>query len=161
MTYETTISRSRNGVEAKTVIPFGYGGRELHINTSKRGYGGLSSTAHAWTRTTDNTLTCVLFQDFNTTLEKDPKARCTEKTIRTMHAKALEGIDDVLAAAKAQHPPQAASTETPIEAIRFDLGALDELPEERWARNDPKLSSAEEADEAMSDFNCRASPMHY
>lgn len=109
ISYETTVTRGRDGVEAKTVIDLGYDGRELHVTTCKRGCGGLSTMANVFTRTEGGSLTCVLFQDFHARLAEDRTARCTDKAIRTMHAQALDDIEAVLTKAKAQHPPKPAA----------------------------------------------------
>lgn len=128
--YDTRISRGHDGIEANTVIQLGYDGRELHIHTSKAPRGGISTLAHVMTRTADNTLTCVLFQDFSSRLELDRNRRCTQANIARMHAKALVGIDGVLAAAMAKHPPKA-----PANRFRFD-GAIYTLESMLLVNND-------------------------
>lgn len=107
MTHETIIRRGTDGaLRAKTVIPFGYDRRELHINTYKSSRGGLSASAQAVEVDPDGrSYRFTLFADYNRTLVADPAMRCTEKNLRMIHDRALALADEALAEAKAKHPP--------------------------------------------------------
>lgn len=99
MTYETTVKRNRDGLEAETRIPLGFDRRELRITTSKGSRGVY--TGALVVQVTDRGFTFVLCQDYRKTLAQDKAARATEKTIRTMHAAVLANVDAVVAEAKA------------------------------------------------------------
>lgn len=143
-TYETTVTRNLRGeLEAKTVIPFGYDSRELHITTHKASRGGILASAQAWIRGDDGSLSCALFEDFNKRL-LTTAVRCTEKAMRSLHAQALEDIAAVLAEAKAKHPPKAATTR---DTLTDDVGPT--------AHIDPPMP------DWLDDFNNPGSRHHY
>lgn len=103
--YTVTYSRDRDGkAQAETVIPLGFDRRELRITTRKSFRPGIQSQAQVVQVSEDGkSHSFAMFADYNTRLEEDRMARCTEKTIAAMHARALEGIEDVLTAARAHY----------------------------------------------------------
>lgn len=103
--YTVTYSRDREGkAQAETIIPLGFDRRELRIKTHKSYRPGLQSQAQVVQVSEDgNSYSFAMFSDYSTRLEEDKVARCTEKTIAAMHARALEGIEDVLTAARAHY----------------------------------------------------------
>lgn len=95
-----TLTRKRNGLEAKTVIPM-EGNRRLWITTSK-GSRGLWTSASVIHEKSGGIITHVFGGaegDFSESVRRDPKARATEKAIRTMHEDALRDADRIVVAA--------------------------------------------------------------
>lgn len=98
-----TMERDRNGkLRAKTTIVLGFDSRELHVETSKSYRGGVSCEATVF-KVTENCMQHAMGLgrggDFSRTLARNPDARATEKTIRTMHVGAMAGIDAIVAEA--------------------------------------------------------------
>lgn len=109
MNYETTVARNQGGkLQAKTVIDLGADNREMHVVTDKAYRKGIDCTATVYTITMDGRGLQHIFGlgkggDFSATLASDVSKIATEKNLRTMHAAALEGIEDVLAKARAHY----------------------------------------------------------
>lgn len=96
-----TISKGRDGWEAKTTVDMGTANRVLIVSTRKTN-GGVITRAMVNTSSGDGFLTWDLFVDFSArTVYKG--ARCTEKTVRELHQLALDGIEQTLAAAAAHY----------------------------------------------------------
>lgn len=105
----TIVHKRRDGWEAITYFEIGPakhdhhsepGIRSLRISTSKRSRGGISTSATAVVLCPDGTMSWLPFEDFNKHLIAE-KVRCTEKSVREQHAKALEQAEAILAEAKA------------------------------------------------------------
>lgn len=109
--YEIVLKRDRwDKLSANTTIPLGAERRELRIHTSKSGNGVVSCSADVVQRSEDGLSYQQAFAlskysrgDYCKTLAHVLQARATEKTIRTMHAAALAGIDAVLTEARAHY----------------------------------------------------------
>ena len=113
MPHAYTVSRSaRGGTSIETDIPLGeaFPHRHLKITTHKWTH-GITCSALVVKLDPDNPgcYSYALYKDFSRRLGHDAKARATEKALRTMHEKALEGIEAVLADARTQYatPPAA------------------------------------------------------
>lgn len=109
--HTVTIDRDRdNALRASTVIPLGFDRREMRITTTKSIRGGIRSNANVVQVAEDGrSYSYAMFGDFSTQLEADKGMRCTEKNVLAMHSRALEGIADVLATARAFYKqPEAA-----------------------------------------------------
>ena len=114
MTYETKLTKSHFGWNAKTDIVIGEasadhtgftGQRILRIQTSKHHSGGISSMAsvHVARDTCRgySTETFALYGDFRQRCGIISDKRATEKNVRDIHAIALREIDDIIIRAKA------------------------------------------------------------
>lgn len=88
---KTIISKGREGWEAKTIIGMGAKNRLLVIHTYKCS-GGMVNTFCIFTDMGDGGMSCELFGDYSkrTTYKG---TRCTEKTVRDLHAQALSVSD--------------------------------------------------------------------
>ena len=69
--------------------------RFLKITTMKRSSGNLATTATVG-KSSGNSFSFVVFQDFNKTLANE-KIRVTEKAVKNQHDKVLENLDDLKA----------------------------------------------------------------
>ncbi len=106
MSYQVHIARNMRGdLFAETNIEFG-AGRLLRISTHKSSRGMVCS-AIAGQATAGNCFMYAPFSDFSRTLAADRAARCTEKTVRTMHAAGLAQVAELLQAAAAHYNPAA------------------------------------------------------
>lgn len=90
----TRYSKDHDGHRATTssLLP---NGLTLKVTTRKGSNGNLTTTASCCKRDTTDGIgfeTHRVFQDFYQTIAKQ-KARCTEKTIKTMHEAALLNFD--------------------------------------------------------------------
>jgi len=95
---KTTIFKGRDGWQAETIIPFegerGEQGYRLKISTYK---GTRSVPTYAGTERLDGAfVTTRIFRDFRGVVFKGVGLRCTEKTVREQHEKALTLIPDIL-----------------------------------------------------------------
>jgi len=98
---QTRLYKGRDGWKAETTIdleaPY-----TLKIGTSKRSGGGISTIATRVKIERDESTgytgySFVVYQDFSKTVQADRAARCTEKTVTTMHAAALAQLDQIKA----------------------------------------------------------------
>jgi len=104
----TTAYKTRDGWTAKDTITIGpakgsmgrEGERVLQVSTYKARRGGLVTQATCAVRTADGCISFELFGDFSEPIASSPD-RCTERTVRSLHASAMTGIDAVLAKARA------------------------------------------------------------
>ena len=87
----TRVFKGREGWEAKTIIGMGMNNRLLVISTHKT-TGGMVNTFAIFTDMGDGGMSCELFGDYSKrTVCKG--TRCTEKTVRDLHAQALSVSD--------------------------------------------------------------------
>lgn len=137
MSYEYTISRQRDGLEALTVEPIGIEGRNfwLELVTRKASRGGIWSNARVFEHN-DGFKTTDVFGDYSKTLATSP-ARATEKAIRALHEKALDSMRVAM-----------------IEAREHTVAKLAKKAADE-ARHQPA------PDSAMQDNNYVGHPMHY
>lgn len=92
-----TLRKGRDGWTAESSIPL-EAPYELHISTMKRSRGGISSIATRVKRSDDGMgISFTMFHDYSKTQAEDRAARCTEKTIREMHAGVLARADAIKA----------------------------------------------------------------
>jgi len=112
MPHVYTVRRNHSGLVAESSIPLGadFPHRVLNVTTQKWTH-GLTCSALVVKRDPDNPgcYSYALFRDFSRRLGYSQGTRATEKNIRAMHEKALEGIEAVLADARTQYatPPAA------------------------------------------------------
>jgi hypothetical protein len=104
MNTKTTLIKGRDGWEAETRIELD-AERALQIRTSKGGR-GLQTSATV-IKPTPTGFTWSPFEDFKETLRDGQGLRCTEKTVREEHAKALTDVDLLLARAAAHYTKDA------------------------------------------------------
>lgn len=111
MTYETKMTKGRNGHRAETdfVIQTGLKdnmGRDcvrlMRISTSKGSYGGVSSFAQVLLKS-EVSETTLFPDDYMKHFNKSNPPRVTEKVIREAHNTGLAHALEHLAAAKAQY----------------------------------------------------------
>lgn len=103
MTYGYELKRGRGGLLAHTRIPLGFDNRVLDLDTSKYSI-GLACSANVVKMAADGFgWSFVMFQDYNRTVARDPKARATKNAIVSMHVAALAGIEQILAEARAHY----------------------------------------------------------
>lgn len=103
---QATMRKGREGWEAETEIPL-IGRRVLKVHTRKTSR-GLRCSASAVELSADGlSYTWVMFGDFGEKLADNPTARCTEKTVKEMHAAALVDIEAVKARALAFYAAKA------------------------------------------------------
>ncbi len=99
---ETSTAKGRDGWQCSTDFHL-HGNRYLHINTSKRSSGGISSHASCVKiehhDTGFSSMSFAMFGDFSKTVEYDRTVKCTEKTVKAMHEKVLLRKDEILAEA--------------------------------------------------------------
>lgn len=100
------LYKDRDGWMARSRIelePHGLeAGRVLDVQTYKSGRGGVWTHAQCG-MVKDRCFSFMMFQDFGKTLKEDRKARCTEKTVKTMHETALAEIEATLAEVVARY----------------------------------------------------------
>lgn len=96
----TQLRKGRDGWQAEDTIMLD-DVHALKITTSKRSSGGLSTIA---TRVKMGSISdgfsgfsFIMFSDFSKMIMQDRAARCTEKTITTMHAAAMATLDTIKA----------------------------------------------------------------
>ena len=97
--YNFRIAKGRDGWAAETRIKLddhGLPGRVLELSTYKSSRGGVWTHAQCL-KLEGGFVTFVIFQDFSKTVQQDRKARCTEKTVETMHQAALAQADAIVA----------------------------------------------------------------
>lgn len=94
------LYKDRDGWMARSRIelePHGLeAGRVLDLQTYKSPRGGLWTYAQCGT-VKGHAFTFIVFQDFSKPIQQNPKARCTEKAVQTMHQAALDAIEPTLA----------------------------------------------------------------
>lgn len=145
----TRIGKGREGWEAKTTIGLGVANRILQISTHK-GSRGLV-TCSSVMKSENGILTFEMFGDFSKRVPYNG-VRCTEKTVRELHAQALSVSDLTMAEAAAFYvakdakDAEAGKREAAYVAAQAVHGAID--PNE--AHNNP-----------MDDCNYVGHPMHY
>ena len=106
MSYQVSISRDMRGaLNAETCIPLGQNRRELRISTRKTSRGMVCSAMAVQVSEDGRSYMFAPFSDFGRTLAHDRAARCTEKTVRAMHAAGLAQADDLIRAASAHYSP--------------------------------------------------------
>lgn len=104
-TADTTLTRGRDGLEAKTDIPLDFApGRELRIRTGKSSRGGVR-TFGSVVEIKDGMMTFAIGRDYSKVLAEDRTARTTERNVLAVHAQALGGLDATLAEVRAQYAP--------------------------------------------------------
>lgn len=105
----TTISKGRNGWEARTIVPLERGeGYRLKVSTYK---GDRGLVTYASTERLDgHFVTFRMFRDFHMTVLREP-TRCTEKAVREQHQRALDQLADILAREAAWEAEQVAKAE--------------------------------------------------
>lgn len=112
---KTTIGKSfRDGWEAVTAIPLegikalsagdNPGQTVLQIHTYKS-YRGLGTHASVMHYQNDGSKTCMMCQDFSEQVLRSP-ARCTEKSVRELHAQALETVAALMLKVRAHYAQQ-------------------------------------------------------
>lgn len=97
MNYVMQVKRGRDGLEAETRVPLGFDRRELRITTGKGSRGVYTGCQVVQVAADGLGFSFLMYGDFGKVLNQDKAARATEKTIRTMHASALVGVDAVVA----------------------------------------------------------------
>lgn len=120
MQANTTLRRTMRGdLQALTVITLDpIVRRVLHITTDKHCNGGLSSDATVYRITADGLGREHAFSygagtgDFRQMLDRAPKARATEKAIRTMHETALAQLPAIVEQARAHYAAAAAEVQS-------------------------------------------------
>lgn len=113
MEYETKITKSANGWQAKTEIlleTFSEGGktceRVLLIRTAKSYDGQVCSNANVCVNTPQDGYDSqihTIFRDYAKTIACRALPRVTEKAIREAHAAALESVPSVIEEARANN----------------------------------------------------------
>jgi hypothetical protein len=108
--HEMKLTKGRDGWSAETKIALGITKRDdfgkgelplyLVISTWKSSSFGLYSSASVHAESSGSVMMDV-FGDFSKTIARDKNARCTEKTVRAMHQRALAGADALVAEALA------------------------------------------------------------
>lgn len=92
---ETRMTKDRDGWEARSRVKldrYGFPGRILQITTSKAAGGGIY--AHAMSATIKNgSFVWEIFGDWQKTLAKQPKTRCTEKSVKALHDLAISNVE--------------------------------------------------------------------
>lgn len=136
---QATMRKGREGWEAESEIPL-IGRRVLKVHTRKTSRGLRCSASAVELSADGRSYTWVMFGDFGEKLADNPTARCTEKTVKEMHAAALVDIEAVKARALAFY----AAKETKEQAV-----ALAEAND-----NSPM-------DDPMDDVNYVGHPSHY
>jgi hypothetical protein len=131
-TQSTTISKGRDGWEARTTIGMGVSNRVLIIDTHKT-QGGVVTNCMVNTER-DGFLSWNIFGDFSKR-SMFRGVRCCEKTVRSIHEQALFASDLTMSEAAAFYAKK---------------DAKDQADNEVEAISDP-----------MDDFNYVGSPMHY
>lgn len=107
--HNTTVSKGRDGWKAETRIPLERGnGYQLRISTWKGQRGVYTS---AGTERLDGAfVTTRIFRDFRETVIQ-PEGRCTEKTVREQHARALQQLPQIIEREAAWEAEQVAKSE--------------------------------------------------
>jgi hypothetical protein len=93
------------GWQANTDIPL-EGTRVLRLHTSKhqvRGVAAGVSTQASVHKVEGQFITHELFGDYSKTVALDSISKCTEKSVKALHAEALGRLDDILAEVKAYY----------------------------------------------------------
>lgn len=96
---EIGMYKTRDGWSARSRIAlddYGLPGRILEIATDKWSGGGIWSQVIC-VRYERGAKIWEIFGDFQKTLAKEPKTRCTEKNVREMQKRVLSGRDDLIA----------------------------------------------------------------
>ena len=132
MSYTTNAGRNMRGERyVRTVIALGFDRRILEIETNKNGNGGISCDATVFQISEDGRGKPHAFGpggggDFRTTPPAARTGRAPEQALLTMHQAGMQGIDAVIAAAKA-HYKQAPADE-PVPAAKPAWPGLDAMP---------------------------------
>ncbi len=95
----TFVSKDRDGWGANSKIKLddhGLPGRILEVSTYKWSGGGVWTHAQC-SKIEGGFKTFVIYGDFTKTIQRNTKARCTQKTVETMHEVALADIEALLA----------------------------------------------------------------
>lgn len=104
MSYSVFVGRDiRGAVFAESNVEFG-AGRLLRVSTRKTSR-GLVCSATAGQPTAGNGFMWAPFSDYSKTISHDRAARCTEKTVRAMHAAGLAHLPELIRAAEAHYSP--------------------------------------------------------
>lgn len=93
---ETRMTKDRDGWEARSRVKldrYGFPGRILQITTSKSLRGGIYSHAMSAFISEDKSFVWAMGADWEKRLANQPKARCTEKAIKTLHALAIANVE--------------------------------------------------------------------
>lgn len=104
----SSMINGSNGWRAETRIDLGLTRRHdskdlnmpliLVISTAKAVNGGIYTSANVQAEG-GGVVTFEVAGDFSKTLERDRKARCTEKAVRAMHARVMARQDEIVAEA--------------------------------------------------------------
>lgn len=103
MEHQVRLVKGLHGWKATTDIPL-EAPRVLRIETSKlevRGVAAGVSTTASVHKVDGHFITMDLFGDFRKTVARDSISKCTEKSVKTLHAKALVEADAYVAEAVA------------------------------------------------------------
>jgi hypothetical protein len=104
---KTDIYKGRDGWEAHSEIDTG-DGRVLRIDTHKRGLGGVSTSATSVVPSADGGgFSYLPFSDFCETVIQEREVRCTEKSVRNQHLRAMLNATDIKAKALAFYAERA------------------------------------------------------
>lgn len=103
MEHQVRLVKGQRGWKATTDIPL-EAPRVLRLETSKHEVHGVAagvSTSAAVHKVDGHFITIDLFGDFHKTVARDSISKCTEKSVKTLHAKALAELAAIQAEAVA------------------------------------------------------------
>lgn len=105
MSYKMVVKKGQDGWKAETRIPLEFaGGRTLIVSTRKGYRSGIDTYLQAAFIKDEGgfqSVSFVVFQDFNVTMKNYPAKRVTDKAVIEAHYKSLENIEAYIAKANA------------------------------------------------------------